>query len=97
MQMCFVGERAVITSYSIHYTKLYDDNQCCGQTYLDLYEIDAKPERLKDIKASVDLMLETDKIDDWDWIDALQMAMPVITSYSIHYTKLYQFTSGNGR
>ncbi len=53
------------------------DNQCCGQTYLDLYEIDAKPERLKDIKASVDLMLETDKIDDWDWIDALQMAMPV--------------------
>jgi unsaturated rhamnogalacturonyl hydrolase len=53
------------------------DNQCCGQTYLDLYEIDPKPERLKDIKASVDLMLQTDKTDDWTWIDALQMAMPV--------------------
>jgi len=53
------------------------DNQCCGQTYLDLYEIDKKPEQLRDIKASVDLMLESDKIDDWSWIDALQMGMPV--------------------
>ncbi len=54
------------------------DNQVCGQTYLDLYVIDPKPERMKDIKASVDLMLATDKIDDWTWIDALQMAMPVM-------------------
>ncbi len=53
------------------------DNQCCGQTYLDLYKIDPKPERLKDIKASIDLMMASDKINDWDWIDALQMAMPV--------------------
>ena len=27
------------------------DNQCCGQTYIDLYLIDKKPERLKDLKA----------------------------------------------
>ena len=53
------------------------DNQCCGQTYLDLYLIDPKPERLKDIQSSVDLMLATEKIDDWTWIDALQMGMPV--------------------
>ena len=53
------------------------DNHCCGQTYLDLYLIDQKPERIRDLKASVDLMLATDKIDDWNWIDALQMAMPV--------------------
>jgi unsaturated rhamnogalacturonyl hydrolase len=53
------------------------DNQCCGQTYIDLYEIDKKPERIKDIQASINLMLATDKINDWDWIDALQMAMPV--------------------
>lgn len=59
------------------------DNQCCGQTYLDLYKIDSQPERLKDIKASVDLMMKTDKIDDWDWIDALQMAMPVFAKLSV--------------
>lgn len=59
------------------------DNQCAGQTYIDLYNIDPKPERIKDIQASVDLMLETDKIDDWDWIDALQMAMPVFAKLSV--------------
>jgi len=55
------------------------DNQCCGQTYIDMYLLDNKqhPERVRDIKASVDSMLLTTKIDDWNWIDALQMAMPV--------------------
>lgn len=53
------------------------DNQCCGQTYLDLYEIDKKPERMKEIKESIDLMMNSDKISDWTWIDALQMGMPV--------------------
>ena len=61
------------------------DNQCCGQTYLDLYELDKKPERRKDIQASVDLMLNSEKINDWTWIDALQMAMPV-------YAKLARIT-----
>jgi unsaturated rhamnogalacturonyl hydrolase len=54
------------------------DNQCCGQTYIDLYILDRyKEERIKDIRACIDNMLATDKIDDWNWIDALQMAMPV--------------------
>lgn len=53
------------------------DNQCCGQTYLDLYEIDGNPERIKEIRESVDLMINSDSTSDWTWIDALQMAMPV--------------------
>lgn len=54
------------------------DNQDCGQTYIDLYLLDTtKNERIKDIKASIYNMLATDKIDDWNWIDAIQMAMPV--------------------
>jgi rhamnogalacturonyl hydrolase YesR len=53
------------------------DNQCCGQTYLDLYELEKKPERIRDIQASVDTMLSSDRINDWNWIDALQMGMPV--------------------
>lgn len=59
------------------------DNHCCGQTYLDLYQIDQQPQRMKDIKASIDLMMETDKTDDWTWIDALQMAMPVFAKLSV--------------
>jgi rhamnogalacturonyl hydrolase YesR len=54
------------------------DNQCCGQTYIDLYMLDRyREERIKPIKACIDNMVSTDKIDDWNWIDALQMAMPV--------------------
>ncbi len=61
------------------------DNQCCGQTYIDLYLIDQKPERVKDLKASIDLMMASEKIDDWTWIDALQMAMPVYAKLGVLY------------
>ena len=87
------------------------DNQCCGQTYIDLYLINNKqhPERVRDIKASIDSMKLSDKIDDWNWIDALQMAMPVFvrlgnlyndTSYFGRMYDMYAFTKykhgGNG-
>lgn len=87
------------------------DNQCCGQTYIDMYLIDNKqnPERVKDIKASIDSMMVTKKVDDWNWIDALQMAMPVFvklgnlyndTSYFSRMYEMYAFTKykngGNG-
>ena len=61
------------------------DNHCCGQTYLDLYLLDKKPERIKDLKASIDLILETTKTDDWNWIDALQMGMPVFAQLGVLY------------
>lgn len=63
------------------------DNQACGQTYLDLYEIDGKkhPERIKYVKMSMDSMITSGKSDDWWWIDALQMGMPI-------YTKLGRIT-----
>lgn len=61
------------------------DNQACGQTYIDLYQIDKKPERIKDIKASIDLMMQSGKVDDWTWIDALQMGMPVFAKLGVLY------------
>jgi unsaturated rhamnogalacturonyl hydrolase len=87
------------------------DNQCCGQTYIDLFLLDNKqhPERVRDIKASIDSMKITAKVDDWNWIDALQMAMPVFvklgnlyndTSYFNRMYNMYAFTKykhgGNG-
>ena len=59
------------------------DNHCCGQTYLDLYEKEKKPEMIKDLKESIDAMIASDKIDDWTWIDALQMAMPVYAKLGV--------------
>jgi rhamnogalacturonyl hydrolase YesR len=77
------------------------DDQCCGQTYIDLFLIDSKQERIKNIKACIDNMVISDKSDDWNWIDALQMAMPVFvklgvlyndTSYFHKMYDLYSFT-----
>ena len=71
------------------------DDQACGQTYLDLYLIDPKPERLRDIKSTMNNMVASDKKDDWTWIDALQMAMPVFARLGVlekddrYFEKMY--------
>jgi unsaturated rhamnogalacturonyl hydrolase len=59
------------------------DNQCCGQTYLDLYALDPQPERIAKIKAAIDSMVAGTKQDDWWWIDAIQMAMPVFARLGV--------------
>lgn len=61
------------------------DDQACGQTYIDLYQIAREPERIKNIKLSIDSMMRTDKINDWTWVDALQMAMPVYAKLGVQY------------
>jgi len=80
------------------------DDQCCGQTYIDLYLTDKQPERIRDIKACIDNMVKSEKKNDWSWIDALQMAMPVFvrlgvvysdTSYFRKMYDLYSFTKYN--
>lgn len=78
------------------------DNQSFGQTYIDLYRMDRfKEERIKSIKSCIDSMIETEKIDYWTTIDALQMAMPVFArlgsvynekSYFGRMDQMYQFT-----
>ncbi len=71
------------------------DNQCCGQTYIDLYLTDPKPERIHDIKASMDSLINSEKKDDWSWVDALQMAMPVMAQLGVltkdnrYYEKMF--------
>jgi unsaturated rhamnogalacturonyl hydrolase len=67
------------------------DDQACGQTYIDLYNIDKKQFYIDSLKASVDKMMQIDKIDDWHWIDALQMAMPVFTQLGVLYNDTSYF------
>ncbi len=80
------------------------DNQCAGQTYIDLYRLDPQPERIEMITNNIDNMLKTDKIDDWWWVDALQMAMPVFSrlavlnddsTYSERMYDMYRWTKYN--
>ena len=77
----------VITSYSIHYTKLYDE--------LLPKIIEAKPE-IPVIMISglnqVEVAVECVKAGAFDYFvkASEQERLLVITSYSIHYTKLYE-------
>lgn len=61
------------------------DNQCAGQTYIDMYLMDTQGYKIEKIKASIDSMMQTDKIDDWSWVDAIQMAMPVFAQLGVVY------------
>ncbi|WP_321478723.1 glycoside hydrolase family 88 protein [uncultured Bacteroides sp.] len=63
------------------------DDQCCGQTYIDLYNIcPSSPKMIKNIKVCMDMLVNTPQVNDWTWIDAIQMGMPV-------FAKLGKLTS----
>lgn len=72
------------------------DDHCCGQAYIDLYRIcPASPEMLRNIKASMDMLVNTPQADDWTWIDAIQMGMPIfaklgrMTGEQKYYDKMW--------
>ena len=64
-------------------TTRHADNQCIGQTYLDLYEIEEEAGKIDDIQESIATMVNSTKKDDWYWIDAFFMAMPVFTRLGV--------------
>lgn len=53
------------------------DDHCCGQAYIELYKISPDPAKIKNIKASMDMLVNTPQVNDWTWIDAIQMGMPI--------------------
>lgn len=68
------------------------DDQCCGQTYIDLYMIEPQPERIRDIKADIDNMMDGGSSDaDWSWIDTIQMAMPVFAKLGLLFNDASYF------
>lgn len=77
------------------------DDYCCGQTYIDLYNICPKPEILKNIKSNINMLVNTPQVNDWWWVDAVQMGMPVfaklgkLTGEQKYFDKMwemYQYT-----
>ncbi|MGQ1948523.1 glycoside hydrolase family 88/105 protein [Geofilum sp. OHC36d9] len=59
------------------------DNYCAGQTYIDLYNISPDPEKIKNVRICIDMLVNTPQNDDWWWIDALQMGMPVFAKLGV--------------
>lgn len=77
------------------------DHQCCGQTYIELYQISNEADWIAPITENINHMVDDDKNDDWWWIDAIQMSMPVFaklgvihndTNYFDKMYKLYSYT-----
>lgn len=68
-----------------HDFALFGDWQICFQTYLDLYELNPDPFKIKRAIEVMDTEVRSKENDFWWWADALYMVMPVMT-------KLYKVT-----
>jgi len=72
------------------------DDQCCGQVYIELYKMAPQPEKIRNIKACMDMLVNTPQNEDWSWIDAIQMAMPILAQLgdlyrdNRYFEKMYQ-------
>jgi unsaturated rhamnogalacturonyl hydrolase len=61
------------------------DNQCAGQAYIDLYNLDGgrDAQRIAAIQTSIDAMVSKKVSNVWTWIDAIQMSMPVLVRFGV--------------
>lgn len=84
----------------------YADSECCGATYIELYELAPSPEKLA-LRATLDTQLANfSTVGAWTWVDALFMGLPTWmrfarelknTSYADRAFQMYLFTAyGDG-
>ncbi len=72
------------------------DNYCAAQTYIDLYNLEPDSKKLKNTRANINMLLNTPQNNDWSWIDAIQMGMPVFAKMGVldndnrYYEKMYE-------
>jgi rhamnogalacturonyl hydrolase YesR len=91
-----VAPRAEHLAYALDWAEFHDwslrapvtnaDNQCAGQIYFDLFELDGKKDiaRIAETERSLAAMLDGDTSGDWTWIDAIQMSMPLWARFGAH-------------
>nr|WP_321408159.1 glycoside hydrolase family 88 protein [uncultured Carboxylicivirga sp.] len=67
------------------------DDYCAGQTYIDLYRLCPESHKLRKVIANLEMLVNTPQNGDWDWIDAIQMGMPVFAKLgtTLNETKYY--------
>lgn len=87
--------------WKISTLEMWNDH-LAGQTYIQLYEMDkSKTEYYAEVKRSIDVFVETGDIeervfgDNWNWVDASFMAMPLfaqlgnITGNDVYYETMH--------
>ena len=53
------------------------DDQCCAQTYLERYLATGNEKMIEHVRENLQLQMSDGRVDHWNWIDAIQMGMPV--------------------
>lgn len=77
-------------------TTRHADNYACGQVYIDMYNLCPKPEILLNVKSNLNMLVNTPQINEWWWIDAIQMGMPgfakmgKLTGEQKYFDKMWQ-------
>jgi rhamnogalacturonyl hydrolase YesR len=79
------------------------NDHCAGGTYVDLYQIDPKPERIAAIRNCIKRLMETpvepakNAYPNWFWVDALYMAMPTFAKLGVteqddaYFDRMHEF------
>jgi unsaturated rhamnogalacturonyl hydrolase len=88
MALYYVYKDTAIYNYAYNWAKYHNwemayksttttsaDDQCCGQTYLELYNLKPSAEKYYYVKTCLDNSIKKSN-RYWTWIDAIQMAMP---------------------
>lgn len=77
-------------------TTRHADNYACGQVYIDMYNLCPKLEILLNVKSNLNMLVNTPQINEWWWIDAIQMGMPgfakmgKLTGEQKYFDKMWQ-------
>lgn len=63
------------------------DHYCCGQTYVELFQISGDTSWILPIKETIDNVLNrgSNSNGEWSWIDAIQMGMPLMAQFGLIY------------
>lgn len=117
MALYFINEDIKLYNYAVDWGESHNwqttygipdsrdgDFQCCGQTYIELFWISNNKDWIAPITVNINNMVDDDKNDDWSWVDAIQMSMPVFAKLGVVYSdtnyfdkmyKLYSFSKNN--
>jgi len=72
------------------------DDYCAAQIYIDLYNLEPDPKKLRNTRACMQKFIHTPQLDDWSWIDAIQMGMPIFAKLGVlenddrYFEKMYE-------
>jgi unsaturated rhamnogalacturonyl hydrolase len=67
------------------------DDLCCAQAYIDLYRLDRDARRIANVRTALDSITRSAKMDDWTWVDAIQMEMPALAKLGVETKDLRYF------